>query len=102
HARMSAPYLAKTLNATVLVENRPGAGGLLSLNTVYMSPPDGLTLMIVNGTGAAFSQLIDQQAARYDLGKFGYLATLSAPPSIWTVGPHLRVKPFAEPVKVQK
>src|SRR3954464_484369 len=102
YARMLAPYLSKTLNATVLVENRPGAGGLLALNGIYVSPPDGLTLMIVNGTGAAFSQLTDQQGARYDLSKFGYIATLSAPPSLWTVGPHFGVKTIGEAIKVEK
>ena len=49
-ARMLAPYLSKTLGATVIVENRPGAGGLVALNGLYISPPDGLTMMIVNGT----------------------------------------------------
>ena len=92
YARMLAPYLSKNLGATVIVENRPGAGGLVALNGVYIAPPDGLTMMIVNGTGAAFSQLTDLQGARYDLGKIGYLATLSAPPSLWTVGPHIQVK----------
>ena len=82
YARMLAPYLSKTLGATVIVENRPGAGGLLALNGVYIAPPDGLTMMIVNGTAAVFSQLTDLQGARYDLGKIGYLATLSAPPSL--------------------
>jgi tripartite-type tricarboxylate transporter receptor subunit TctC len=102
YARMLAPYLSKNLNATVIVENRPGAGGLVALNGVYVAPPDGLTMMIVNGTGAAFSQLTDQQGARYDLGKIGYLATLSAPPSVWTVGPHFGVKTVAEALKANK
>jgi tripartite-type tricarboxylate transporter receptor subunit TctC len=96
YARMLAPYLSKTLNATVIVENRPGAGGLVALNGVYVSPPDGLTMMIVNGTGAAFSQLTDTQGARYDLAKIGYIATLSAPPSLWTAGPHVGVKTIAQ------
>jgi tripartite-type tricarboxylate transporter receptor subunit TctC len=99
YARMLAPYLSKNLGATVIVENRPGAGGLVALNGVYVSPADGLTVMIVNGTGAAFSQLTDQQGARYDLGKLGYIATLSAPPSLWTVGPHVQVKTISEAIK---
>lgn len=96
YARMLAPYLSKTLGANVIVENRPGAGGLLALNGVYIAPPDGLTMMIVNGTAAVYSQLTDLQGARYDLGKIGYLATLSAPPSLWTVGPHIQTKTIAQ------
>jgi tripartite-type tricarboxylate transporter receptor subunit TctC len=102
YARMLAPYLSKNLGATVIVENRPGAGGLVALNGVYMAPPDGLTIMIVNGTGAAFSQLTDEKGARYDLGKIGYVATLSAPPSLWTVGPHFGVKTIAEALEAKK
>jgi tripartite-type tricarboxylate transporter receptor subunit TctC len=99
YARMLAPYLSKTLGTTVIVENRPGAGGLLALNGVYIAPPDGLTMMIVNGTAAVFSQLTDLQGARYDLGKIGYIATLSAPPSLWTVSPHHQVKTISEALK---
>jgi tripartite-type tricarboxylate transporter receptor subunit TctC len=96
YARMLAPYLSKVLGATVIVENRPGAGGLLALNGVYIAPPDGLTMMIVNGTAAVYSQLTDLQGARYDLAKIGYIATLSAPPSLWTVGPHNQEKTIAK------
>jgi tripartite-type tricarboxylate transporter receptor subunit TctC len=99
YARMLAPYLSRTLNATVIVENRPGAGGLVALNGVSMAPADGLTIMIVNGTGAAYSQLTDQQGARYDLAKLGYVATLSAPPSLWTVGTHVGTNTLAEAIK---
>jgi tripartite-type tricarboxylate transporter receptor subunit TctC len=99
YARMLAPYLSRTLNATVIVENRPGAGGLVALNGVSMAPPDGLTIMIVNGTGAAYAQLTDQKGARYDLAKLGYVATLSAPPSLWTVGTHVGTKTIAEAIK---
>lgn len=101
YARMLAPYLSKNLGATVIVENRPGAGGLVVLNGVYSAAGDGLTMMIVNGTGAAFSQLTEQQGALYDLGKLGYLATLTAPPSTWMVGPHFQVRTVQEAVTTQ-
>jgi tripartite-type tricarboxylate transporter receptor subunit TctC len=94
YARMLAPYLAKALGATVIVENQPGAGGLTALNRVYTAPPDGLTIMIVNGAGAALAQLVEQPSARYDLGKLGHLGTVSASPWIWLVGPN---SPIATP-----
>src|SRR5207244_2542538 len=63
-SRMIAPYLGKTLGATVVVENQPGAGGLVALNRLYMAPPDGLQISLTNGTMAAFAQLTGDQAAR--------------------------------------
>jgi tripartite-type tricarboxylate transporter receptor subunit TctC len=43
-SRLIAPYLARTLGATVIVENQPGAGGLVALNRLYVAPPDGLQI----------------------------------------------------------
>ena len=57
YARMIAPYLSRELDATVIVENLPGAGGLLALNQMFTGQPDGLRLLIVNGTPAALGQL---------------------------------------------
>src|SRR6476661_2537578 len=86
-ARMIAPYLAKTLGTTVIVENVPGAGGLVALNKLYIAPPDGLQISLVQGTMAAVAQLTGDQAARFDLTKYTYLSTVGAPPGLWLVGP---------------
>ena len=88
-SRLIAPYLAKVLGTTVIVENQPGAGGLVALNKLYVAPPDGLQISLTNGTGAAFAQLTGDPAARFDLTKFTYLATGSSntlirPPAIRT------------------
>ena len=92
YARMLAPHLAKSLGATVVVENQPGAGGLTALGRLTTSPPDGLTMMIVNGTGAAFAQLTGQSGVRFDLGTLGHLGTVSASPWIWLVTPNSPIK----------
>src|SRR6516162_6555139 len=86
YARMIAPYLSRALGGSVVVENQPGAGGLVALNRIYTAPPDGLTMTIVNGTGAALAQLTEQGGVRFDLGRFGYLGTVSASPWLWLVG----------------
>src|SRR5882672_11168275 len=86
-SRLIAPYLGKTLGATVIVENVPGAGGLVALNKLYVAPPDGLQISLIQGTMAAVAQLTGDQAARFDLVKFTYLATVGAPPGLWLVGP---------------
>jgi tripartite-type tricarboxylate transporter receptor subunit TctC len=91
-SRMIAPYLAKTLGTTVIVENQPGAGGLVALNKLYVAPPDGLQISLTNGTAAAFAQLTGDQAARFDLTKFTTLATVGAPPGLWLVGPDSSIR----------
>jgi tripartite-type tricarboxylate transporter receptor subunit TctC len=99
YARMIAPYLAKELDATVIVENQPGAGGLLALNQIYAAQPDGLRLMIVNGTPAALGQLLGQENIRYDLTKVEHLGVISAYPWVWLVGPKTELKSVADTMK---
>ena len=85
YARMIANDIGKHLGANVIVENQPGAGGITALNNLTTLPPDGLAMMIVNGTGAALAQLVGQTGVRYDLGKVEHLGTVSASPWVWLV-----------------
>ncbi len=96
YARLIAPHVARALGTNVVVENSPGAGGLTALDRVYRAEPDGLTMMIVNGTPSALAQLVGQQGVRYDLSKMGHLGIVSAAPRVWTAGPNT---PFRTPAE---
>ena len=52
-ARMLARDMATLLKATVVVENRPGANGLIAAQQVARSKPDGYTFLIGNATSNA-------------------------------------------------
>src|SRR5688500_10306266 len=43
-ARLIAPHLSQAIGQSVLVENRPGAGGLIGTDYVAKQPADGYTL----------------------------------------------------------
>ena len=96
YARMIAPYLGQELGANVLVDNLPGAGGLLALNQIYTAQGDGLRLLIVNGTPAGLGQLIEQDNIRYDLAKFDHLGVISAYPWIWLASKQSGIKSVAD------
>jgi tripartite-type tricarboxylate transporter receptor subunit TctC len=100
--RLIAPYLGKTLGATVIVENVPGAGGLVALNKLNVSPADGLHVSLVQGTMATLAQLTGDQAARYDMTKFSYLATVGAPPGLWLVGPDTPIREVQQALDAKK
>lgn len=99
YARMIAPYLARTLGASVIVENMPGAGGISALNRIAMSTPDGLTLQLANGTGAALSQLFEIPAVRYSMLELSHLGTITVSPWLWVVGPTSPIRTVADAMK---
>ena len=101
-SRLIAPYLAKELGTTVIVENQPGAGGLVALNRLYAAAGDGLQISLSNGSAAVFAQLTGDQAARFDLPKFTYLATVGAPPSLWLVHPNSPIREVSQAVAAKK
>jgi tripartite-type tricarboxylate transporter receptor subunit TctC len=47
-ARLIAGPLGSKLNTSVIVNNRPGAGGILGADFVAKSRPDGYTILLVN------------------------------------------------------
>jgi tripartite-type tricarboxylate transporter receptor subunit TctC len=74
-ARIFARYVAKQTNATVVVSNNAGGGGLVARNEMYSTiKPDGLTIMF-DPTGALWpSYVLNQEGVTYDISKFEYLA----------------------------
>src|SRR4051794_22936464 len=92
YARMIAPHIGRELGANMIIENQPGAGGISALNATAVAPPDGLHMMIVNGAGAALSQIMQTSGVRYDLATLGHLGTVAASPWIWLVSPESKIK----------
>ena len=51
-ARMLAQEMAKDLGATVIIENKPGAGTIIGTQAVATSEPDGYTLLLATFANA--------------------------------------------------
>ncbi|MGQ9370127.1 Bug family tripartite tricarboxylate transporter substrate binding protein [Azospirillum sp. ST 5-10] len=83
YARLMAPHLEKATGATVIVENRPGGGGMTAINQVQRGKADGLTIAIVNGVPAALGQITESPAVRFDMREMTFLGRVSA--EAWTM-----------------
>ncbi|WP_193371259.1 Bug family tripartite tricarboxylate transporter substrate binding protein [Pelagibius marinus] len=77
YARLLAPHLESRLGAQVVVENRPGGGGNLALNQVVAGKPDGLTIMLIGGATASFSQVLEAPGVRFQMGRLGFLGRVA-------------------------
>jgi tripartite-type tricarboxylate transporter receptor subunit TctC len=81
-SRTIAPTVGEYLNANVVVENLPGAGGILAMNTVWEEEPDGLTVVFFSGQGVTGSVLGGADGVQFDLLDFEYVARIAAEPRI--------------------
>jgi len=53
--RFFADKIGKKTGNVIIVENRPGAGGMLALTTTARAAPDGHTILVSGGTAAAIN-----------------------------------------------
>ncbi|MEN9627934.1 MAG: hypothetical protein RJA10_1161 [Pseudomonadota bacterium] len=79
--RAAQPALAKTLGHPVVVDNQPGAGGVLGLQTLARSAPDGYTLGVVSNNVVIFPSVIKQLP--FDMpGDFTPIAVVGTTPMV--------------------
>ncbi|MBF5002846.1 Bug family tripartite tricarboxylate transporter substrate binding protein [Diaphorobacter caeni] len=100
--RIIAEMLTTHLNATVVVENIPGAAGVVGAQRVVSSKPDGYTLMAGSSNEMAGTKFVNA-AQKYDpsvdLTPIG-LAAIA--PNIWVAGSSMKVKTAEEFVALAK
>ncbi len=93
-ARFVAAHLSERLGKQVVVDNRPGAEGIIGTEIVARSAPDGYTLLMAS---AAFTMNPAVRKLPYDpLKTFDWVAMLGNGPTVLTVGPLLPVNSVKE------
>ncbi|HSB49407.1 MAG TPA: tripartite tricarboxylate transporter substrate binding protein [Burkholderiales bacterium] len=92
--RYFALYLTERLGRQVVVDNRPGADGMIGTGIAARAQPDGYTLLIAS---AAFTVNGATRKAPYDPYKsFSWVGRLGYGPSVLSVGPALKVNSAQE------
>ena len=90
-ARIVGDKLAAALGRPVLVDNRPGAGGVLGTAIVAKAEPDGYTLAVVSA-GHVVNSLMYNNLPFDALRDFAGVMPLGSLPSVLTVSPELGVR----------
>jgi tripartite-type tricarboxylate transporter receptor subunit TctC len=78
-ARMIARYLPQYIpgNPSVIVENRPGAGGLIAVNSVFAAEPKDGTAILLHAQGPMVPQLIGAEGVQFDASQFQWLGAMT-------------------------
>jgi tripartite-type tricarboxylate transporter receptor subunit TctC len=84
--RSAQTALGKALNANVVVENQPGAGGVVGLQALAKSAPDGSTLSVVSNNVVIFPSVL--KSLPFDMpNDFTPIAVVGATPMVLVVNP---------------
>jgi len=86
-ARPFAEALSRTLDAPVVIENKPGAGGGIGMAYVAKAKPDGYTLLLALSS-ISILPVADQVTGRapmFELKQFAPIARLTADPTVLAV-----------------
>ncbi len=94
YSRLLAPYMGKYTGARVDIVNMPGAGGMKGANEIFDSPPDGLTVGIINGSAMVTNELSEIEGATYKVADYNFLGRIVADLRVMIVGTNSPYKTF--------
>ncbi len=86
-ARLMSRHLGSHIpgNPSVIVQNRPGAGGLVAANYIYnLAPKDGTVMGLLQRTAVTAKLLIGDNV-NFDVSNFNWLGSLASEPGVLMV-----------------
>src|ERR1700689_434832 len=99
--RELAQKLGEVLNQTVVPDNKPGAGGIVGVDSVARSDPDGYNVVLMD-PGIVINPTL-QKSLPYDIFKdLVTISIVSSSPEVLVVAPDLGIKTYAELVAYGK
>ncbi|MEO7729264.1 MAG: tripartite tricarboxylate transporter substrate binding protein [Burkholderiales bacterium] len=101
-ARILAQKLSETWGQNVIVDNRPGASGMIGADLVAKAAPDGYTLLVTPQTSIAVAPALYGKAPYDAVKDFAPITLAGSTPLLMIVHPSFPPKTFAEFVALAK
>ena len=101
-ARVYAASLAEPLGTAIVVENRPGATGIVAGEVVAKAAPDGYTLLVGASGQMTINPVIIAKHPYDTVRDFAAITTLAQFPMVIAVNPSFPAKSLAELIALAK
>jgi tripartite-type tricarboxylate transporter receptor subunit TctC len=100
--RLLAQKLSDALGKPFVVENVPGAGGVVAANQTAKAAPDGYVLMLGDSGALAINAAINPNLSYHPVKDFTPITALATVPTVLLVNPAVPAKSLAEFVALAK
>ncbi len=100
-ARTVGQQLGTLWKQSVIIDNRPGAGGMIAAQVEAKSSADGYTLMLASGSMFTVNQYIYKQLP-YSIENFSCITTVASNPMVVAVAPKTPVSNLKELIAYAK
>jgi tripartite-type tricarboxylate transporter receptor subunit TctC len=100
--RVVAQKLTESLKENFIVENRPGAGGVIGSEVVAKAAPDGYTLLVSGVASHAVAPALPRGTPYDPVKDFTHIALFGGPPAVLVVNPNVPAKDLKEFVALLK
>ncbi len=101
-ARMISERISKPLKQQVVVDNRPGASGLVAAELVSKAPPDGYTLLLGNAATLTIVPNLQKKVPYDALRDFEAVSLIASAPMLVVVHPSVPVRTIKELIAFAK
>ena len=101
-ARIVAQRMSESLGQSIIVENRPGADGIIAGDFVAKSPPDGYTIAYVSAGHAMNSILHAKTLPYHAINDFSPVSIVASGPLTLVVNPVLPARSLKELVELAR
>ncbi len=96
-ARQITQELGEALGQSVVIENKPGAGGYIAWNYVAASDPDGYTLLMAENAIGISQALYKKTSSSFDpVKQYDAIATAATSPLVLAVANNVKANSVAE------
>ena len=96
YARILAPRLAELLGQPVIVDNKPGANGIIGMQEVQRSAPDGYTFMFAHVGAISIGSSIYPNMPLDPVDDLSAISVAVTSPLVWVVNPALPFRSMPE------
>ena len=101
-SRIVATSLAEVLGQQVVIDNRPGAAGVIAMEIAKDANPDGYTLISATTAASTIARLLQKKPTFHPVTDYDYVVQFAETPNILVVNPALPIKTVSDLIAYAK